>query len=600
MQLLRMAMQKDQERDANANNVCHANNNQDQASQPLPDHCHVSVSRQSPSPGDTSSTSPFHVLLQVPCSDLPQTVDQGSTSAPSPDVSSRSGLNVSVNHSSQSSVLCNHEFCHTASLTMDVESSASPDVNCNILPPCLKASKPLCAPDNRSWNPLLSEHDASSGISRGASSELCVPGRKLPVGSMASGRVHDGRLFETEDCAEVEQFVTEIKSWAASASVSTRRDFEDGSKRSAGEETSVVDRGALHQSYARVNDAQVCETQSHPCQNERDSPRVIAGNDKNSKYFSFRFSAYHQGQTLQAELNLRNSVDMDVEDSENDEEPNRPCASKSFTPYIPQTAGDMGLAGRDQPPTSMNASSDTLYKRPSVKVNPVPVIVKPSVMIPSLQNNPESTSLQMSPPIWTTLALHSAVKNDSPQTPRETEQQVLPTANAHAQCISESLLSQETEAMLQTLNHSSISLSPNRERPDRSPKRVSRFKNHSHGASTAFRASPSKRSPLRSTLSHRHGRVASLASSALKNPDLFLEALLEDECALYAGRLQSFFRDKKTRCDRQDPPDPVARILNEGDDMHFIPVCDDSTVATEQHPNKIQSLSPTRKPRKLW
>nr|KAG5686305.1 hypothetical protein BaRGS_010301 [Batillaria attramentaria] len=62
---------------------------------------------------------------------------------------------------------------------------------------------------------------------------------------------------------------------------------------------------------------------------------------------------------------------------------------------------------------------------------------------------------------------------------------------------------------------------------------------------------------------------------ALRDPDVFLEALLEDECALYAGRLQSFFRQMEMSCDRKDLPDPVARILTEGDDMHFVPICEE-------------------------
>ncbi|KAL8618141.1 hypothetical protein ACOMHN_034368 [Nucella lapillus] len=79
--------------------------------------------------------------------------------------------------------------------------------------------------------------------------------------------------------------------------------------------------------------------------------------------------------------------------------------------------------------------------------------------------------------------------------------------------------------------------------------------------------SPPKRSPLHGTLRPaKHGRGS--GCDALKNTDLFLEALVEDECALYAGRLHSFFRNPATVvCDRQESPDPVARVLSEGDDM---------------------------------
>ncbi|XP_046371005.2 uncharacterized protein LOC124145332 [Haliotis rufescens] len=72
--------------------------------------------------------------------------------------------------------------------------------------------------------------------------------------------------------------------------------------------------------------------------------------------------------------------------------------------------------------------------------------------------------------------------------------------------------------------------------------------------------------------------------------DIYLDALLDDECALFTCRLQTFFRDVSEP--ERGVQDPVARTLMEGDDMHFVPIHDDLVTTTTFEGSAFSAYSP--------
>ena len=79
---------------------------------------------------------------------------------------------------------------------------------------------------------------------------------------------------------------------------------------------------------------------------------------------------------LQADASLRQSVDMDVEDSDDEDEVAGSSTTAVFSPFVPQAPRQAGPAGRDQPPSC-------IYDEVTAKVNPVSVIIRPSVVVSS-------------------------------------------------------------------------------------------------------------------------------------------------------------------------------------------------------------------------
>ncbi|KAL5006454.1 hypothetical protein ScPMuIL_015260 [Solemya velum] len=72
----------------------------------------------------------------------------------------------------------------------------------------------------------------------------------------------------------------------------------------------------------------------------------------------------------------------------------------------------------------------------------------------------------------------------------------------------------------------------------------------------------------------RRGTSQSLYRKALlKSTQRFHEALLDEECALYTCRLQNYL--KSSLIDRGFT-NPVAKVLTEGDDMHFVPIWEEN------------------------
>ncbi|KAL8618140.1 hypothetical protein ACOMHN_034367 [Nucella lapillus] len=602
MQLLTMTTQKGQEGDSQADDpVSQATPDPDQVSQTSTEHPHlpeVHQHRASAPHDDSEASSPFCILLLQPYSssgnsehtcilpqqsDLPHSSDFQPQNASTQLSGNRQEMTRSgTGQTSVSSALCNHEFCHqTDSLE---EWSSSPDVNCNTLttPRFKTAPTSLCSAD-RGYNSLVLEQVAPDGTLLKISSDTIGPENQMSFGSMANGGKHNRDLQETTSSAEgseMKQVRTQSSSWIASPKARTGSIYADGGKRCGEDEIFTTEnRGLFYPIPPQVNNN---EHIHEPQTQQENWPVTTIGSHKSSSYVCSTLPTNHQEQRKEAEesdLSLRNSVDMDIEEeSDTDEENVVNSGKKSFTPYIPQTAADnTGLAGRDHPTTSMDTLLDKLVNS-SVKTTLVSIPVKRSVLTISL----ESTNLHLIPPIWTTLALRSAAKSVrgsriSPNTQQMSPiviQPVPPTTNDHTQCISDSILSEET--IEENLNHN-ISISLKMIRPNNRLK-CTPFGNHNHANSSGFRSSSttSKRSPLHGIFKPKHGKMASCALK--KNTEAFFETLLEDECALYAGRLQSIFKNPASLdCDRKEIPDPVATILNEGDDMHFIPICEDST-----------------------
>lgn len=228
---------------------------------------------------------------------------------------------------------------------------------------------------------------------------------------------------------------------------------------------------------------------------------------------------------------------------------------------------------------------------------PTPMLVHPFAVSPP---NSFSPDFEVNPPIWTTLALRSAASSclgssashtssalssqstssSGPLSQSRTQHQQTTRSNCFPSGQNKSgTTPDEVEAVAAAVTRS-VSLSP------RPAQRISPTKhiaarlaaggrNRSMSPARRNRKPPNlaKRSPMRAKLRQGQGERRGVA---LRDPDIFLEALLEDECALYAGRLQSFFRQMEMSCDRKDLPDPVARILTEGDDMHFVPICEET------------------------
>ncbi|XP_069110866.1 serine-rich adhesin for platelets-like isoform X2 [Argopecten irradians] len=82
-------------------------------------------------------------------------------------------------------------------------------------------------------------------------------------------------------------------------------------------------------------------------------------------------------------------------------------------------------------------------------------------------------------------------------------------------------------------------------------------------------ASPARSSPLRMV---RREEESLLRMVSVRTNERYLEALLDEECALYAYRLQTLRTEEDTR---MDITNPVARVLSEGDDMHFVPIMEE-------------------------
>ncbi|XP_033762405.1 uncharacterized protein LOC117343945 [Pecten maximus] len=87
-------------------------------------------------------------------------------------------------------------------------------------------------------------------------------------------------------------------------------------------------------------------------------------------------------------------------------------------------------------------------------------------------------------------------------------------------------------------------------------------------------SSPARSSPLRMM---RRDEESLLRMVSVRTNERYLEALLDEECALYAYRLQTLRTEEDNR---MDITNPVARVLSEGDDMHFVPI-------TEEGPHSI-------------
>ena len=165
-------------------------------------------------------------------------------------------------------------------------------------------------------------------------------------------------------------------------------------------------------------------------------------------------------------------------------------------------------------------------------------------------------SWHISPPIWTTLALQTAA---SDSIPHEKEIEFLsaikiPFCNSNFPLF--------TSVMATNVNMPTVGSCdrPNLRRPI--PKNSTRI--FCNGVSVCGQACLG-RSLLNQT-QWSSGQTVT-GAGALHNIDVFLEALLEDECALYAGRLQSHLKPIGTACDRLHVRDPVAMVLSEGDDM---------------------------------
>ncbi|XP_060086156.1 uncharacterized protein LOC132565522 [Ylistrum balloti] len=82
-------------------------------------------------------------------------------------------------------------------------------------------------------------------------------------------------------------------------------------------------------------------------------------------------------------------------------------------------------------------------------------------------------------------------------------------------------------------------------------------------------ASPARSSPLRMM---RRDEESLLRMVSVRTNERYLEALLDEECALYAYRLQTLRTEEENR---MDITNPVARVLSEGDDMHFVPIMEE-------------------------
>ncbi|XP_013384716.1 uncharacterized protein LOC106154782 [Lingula anatina] len=80
--------------------------------------------------------------------------------------------------------------------------------------------------------------------------------------------------------------------------------------------------------------------------------------------------------------------------------------------------------------------------------------------------------------------------------------------------------------------------------------------------------------PVPQTVGVSTGRSRLAAVLVTGATQRFQEALLDEECALYACRLQTKFSPQPQQ--PRSCHNPVALVLAEGDDMHFIPVREDS------------------------
>ncbi|PVD30696.1 hypothetical protein C0Q70_09970 [Pomacea canaliculata] len=213
-----------------------------------------------------------------------------------------------------------------------------------------------------------------------------------------------------------------------------------------------------------------------------------------------------------------------------------------------------------------------------------PVLITPVSLVPSSAERGRCESLRMTPPIWTALALRLAASTQE-EAPAGRQWRGAVSHRPAASRLALPCLA-ELEDVVKAMNRSvslspklSHKVSPSKRAPMISPnklahkvstnKRVLTRRNRSASPASPLGGSIAARSPRRARL--RRAEAASGLGTALREVDVFLEALLEDECALYAGRLQAFFRHD-TACDRTELPDPVAKILNEGDDMHFVPI----------------------------
>ncbi|OWF55472.1 uncharacterized protein LOC110459485 isoform X2 [Mizuhopecten yessoensis] len=92
-------------------------------------------------------------------------------------------------------------------------------------------------------------------------------------------------------------------------------------------------------------------------------------------------------------------------------------------------------------------------------------------------------------------------------------------------------------------------------------------------------SSPARSSPLRMM---RRDEESLLRKVSVRTNERYLEALLDDECALYAYRLQTLRSEEENRMDISNP---VARVLSEGDDMHFVPIMEEGPHAISLREN---------------
>ena len=592
MQLLRMAMQREQEGDSNGNHVSDASATSEQASSSKSG----SVDRHHlpPNPGPSSrdillqqrSGLEHHHTLQprpstLGCLQMAPPTDQ-------PFQPNRPGQLFPATTSSSSSFscppagLCNNEFCNTASSAVDSDSSSSPDINSNIL--AAGFGKTAEVSDRCLGGLAATEAVTLAAFGTGDAPPTGVPGDYMAApggnGSPRSAGLKAGRddgdggeVRTTEDNAQTGpqgDDLSALPGGLAARSADSQSAVGGDSKRRAerGSPSARLDTDKPSQSGACVEDLEFSDVET-----EAERPGHSLWLPVDSGRWSDRegldLSARLPGRkVLQADASLRQSVDMDVEESDDEDDVAGSSTTAVFSPFVPQAPRQAGPAGRDQPPSC-------IYDEVTAKVNPVSVIIRPSVVVSSsagCEANGLAANFLVNPPIWTALALQSAANNNYNSSSSSSTSLALSGPESRPSGTGRPLARHspsvcEIEAVAAAVSRS-ITLSPKLVRRGSPPKRASRLgtgrRSNSPALSPSCSSSAAKRSPLRATLRQGPGQIP---AAALRNPDVFLEALLEDECALYAGRLQSFFKNLETSCDRLELPDPVARVLDEGDDM---------------------------------
>ena len=570
MQLLRMAMQREQEGDSNGNHVSDASTTSEQAN----NSNSSGINRHHLPPNIGPS---YDILLQCSGLEPHQTMQprpsvfDGVQMAPTdqPIQSNRPGQLFPATSSSPSVGTCNNAFCNDASSAVDSDSSSSPDINSNILAAGFGKTESKCpggAVPGDAVAVILGTGDApSSDVPRDnmAARERSL---SLPSAGVKAGR-DDGDSCQvgiTEDSVQTGRqggdfgtlpgLATPMADNQPASGDDSERSVEEGSP------LARLNTDKFSEPSAYTEDLELCDVEPEAGQPKYGlSLPVDYGkwSDEEGPDLSTRRP---KRKVFQADLSLRQSVDMEVEDSDDEDDIVSSSATAHFSPFVPQAPRQAGPAGRDQP-------LSYAYNEVTAKVNPVSVIIRPSIVVPSTPCDEKmAANCLVSPPIWTTLALQSAADNNRGLALSGLEGRPSGTSSPHARqspCVSPA--SGEIEAIAAAVSRS-ISLSPKLIRRGSPSKRALRLGTRRRSISPTW--SPSsctdKRSPLHATLRQGQGPIPGVA---LRNPDVFLEALLEDECALYAGRLQSFFKNMETSCDREELPDPVARILDEGDDM---------------------------------